>query len=106
MNDSLGALMPGANIDLAGGDTGPLSGLTFVAKDLFALAGLVTGCGNPDWVRTHQPARRDAWAVQAWLDAGAHLVGKAITDELAYSINGQNFHYGTPLNSNAPGRIP
>ena len=66
----------------------------------------MTGCGNPDWARTHEPARSDAWAVRAWLDAGARLVGKAITDELAYSINGQNFHYGTPLNSNAPGRIP
>jgi amidase len=44
--------------------------------------------------------------VQALLDAGASLAGKTITDELAYSLNGQNFHYGTPANVNAPGRIP
>ena len=27
-------------------------------------------------------------------------------DELAYSINGENVHYGTPVNPAAPGRIP
>lgn len=106
MKDPLGALVPGAEVDVMGAGDGPLRGLTFVAKDLFDIAGLVTGCGNPDWARTHEPARRDAWAVRAWLDAGGRLVGKAITDELAYSINGQNFHYGTPRNANAPGRIP
>jgi amidase len=66
----------------------------------------VTGCGNPDWRRTHEPAVATAPAVQALLDAGATLFGKTITDELAYSLNGQNFHYGTPANANAPGRIP
>ena len=38
--------------------------------------------------------------------AGATMIGKTITDELAYSLNGENFHYGTPKNVNAPGRIP
>lgn len=27
-------------------------------------------------------------------------------DELAYSLNGENHHYGTPVNAAAPGRIP
>ena len=27
-------------------------------------------------------------------------------DELAYSLNGENVHYGTPTNVAAPGRIP
>ena len=27
-------------------------------------------------------------------------------DELAYSLNGENAHYGTPVNAAAPGRIP
>jgi len=106
MKDPLGALVPGVDVHMEGAGHGPLYGRTFVAKDLFDVAGFVTGCGNPDWARTHDPARRHAWAVRAWLDAGARLVGKAVTDELAYSINGQNFHYGTPTNSNAPGRIP
>ena len=106
MNDPLGALVPGVDIRLDGAADGPLKGVTFVAKDLFDLAGLVSGCGNPDWARTHEPATATAWAVEAWLGAGAELIGKAITDELAYSLNGQNFHYGTPTNANAPGRIP
>ncbi len=106
MQDPLGAFVPGVELRLDGAAEGPLSGLTFAAKDIFDIAGHVTGCGNPDWARTHPAATATAPAVQVWLDAGARLVGKTVTDELAYSLNGQNFHYGTPANSNAPGRIP
>ncbi|MEM7226319.1 MAG: amidase [Pseudomonadota bacterium] len=106
MQDPLGALVPGNDVTLDGAADGPLKGRSFVAKDLFDVAGHVTGCGNPDWARTHAAASTNAWAVEAWLQAGAALVGKAITDELAYSLNGENFHYGTPTNANAPGRIP
>ena len=104
--DGLGALVPGTDVRQSGAPEGPLAGLTFAAKDIFDIAGHVTGCGNPDWARSHDPAPGTAPAVRALLDAGADLVGKTITDELAYSINGQNFHYGTPTNVNAPGRIP
>lgn len=45
-------------------------------------------------------------AAQALLDAGATLRGKTHMDELAYSLNGENAHYGTPVNPAAPGRIP
>lgn len=106
MMDTLGAFVPGSQCELPGSGSGPLRGLTFAAKDLYDIAGHVTGFGNPDWAETHDPAEATSPAVQAWLDAGAHLVGKTITDELAYSLNGQNFHYGTPTNANAPGRIP
>lgn len=34
------------------------------------------------------------------------LRGKTQMDELAYSLNGENSHYGTPVNPAAPGRIP
>jgi hypothetical protein len=44
--------------------------------------------------------------VQALLSAGASLVGKTHMDELAYSLNGENFHYGTPVNPACPDRIP
>ena len=106
MNDPLGAFVPGREVRLDGAESGPLRGRVFAAKDIFDIAGHVTGCGNPDWAKTHGPATANAPAVQAWLDAGASLAGKTITDELAYSLNGQNAHYGTPTNSNAPGRIP
>ena len=84
----------------------PLHGLTFAAKDLFDVAGYVTGSGNPDWERTHAPARRHAWAVQALLDAGCTLAGKTITDEISLGLLGRNQFYGTPLNPRAPDRVP
>ncbi|WP_374377419.1 amidase [Dongia sp.] len=102
----LGALAPGGDFALEPTASGPLDGLTFAIKDLFDVAGRVTGCGNPDWLRSHQPAPRHAAAVEKLLAAGACAIGKTITDELAFSLNGQNFHYGTPLNSTAPDRIP
>jgi amidase len=44
--------------------------------------------------------------IRQLLDAGADMVGKTHTDELTFSLNGENAHYGTPVNVNAPGRIP
>lgn len=102
--DDLGALR--MRLDLHGAADGPLSGLTFAAKDMFDIEGLVTGGGNPDWLATHEPAASTAPSVQACLDAGAHLIGIAIADELAFSPFGENVHYGTPLNSAAPDRVP
>jgi amidase len=106
MLDPFGAFCPQGDIRLPGATTGPLAGLTFAAKDLFDIAGYVTGAGNPDWLRTHTPAGETAPAVQILLDAGATLVGKTLTDELAFSMSGENIHYGTPVNPAAPGRIP
>ncbi|GAA1685466.1 amidase [Glycomyces endophyticus] len=88
------------------GGPGPLEGLRLAVKDLFDLAGTATGAGNPRWLETHAPAEADAEAVALLRGAGARVVGKAITDELAWSLNGSNFHYGTPENPAAPGRVP
>ena len=85
---------------------GPLSGLSFAAKEVFDLAGHVTRSGNPDWLRTHAPATADAPAVARLLGAGARLRGRTLSDELAFSLAGENLHYGTPLNPRAPGRVP
>lgn len=104
--DSLGALVPGEQPDILEVAFGPLSGIGFVAKDNYDVAGFTTGAGNPDWARSHPPAESHAWAVRALLTKGARLIGKAITDEMAYSLIGRNGHFGTPANSNAPGRVP
>jgi amidase len=32
-------------------------------------------------------------------------MGKVLTDELAYSLHGDNLHYGAPLNAAAPDRV-
>jgi amidase len=106
MQDTLGAFIPGATVQRAPRGSGPLSGLTFAAKDLFDVAGFVTGCGNPDWAATHEPAKADAWAVDALLNAGAALTGKTITDEISLGLLGINRFYGTPLNPRAPDLVP
>jgi amidase len=92
--------------DLEGAAQGPLAGLDFGAKDLFDVAGRVAGCGNPEWARTHAKAASHAPAVSALLDAGGTLRGMTHTDELAYSLMGVNAHYGTPVNSADPRRVP
>ncbi|KAL0452133.1 UNVERIFIED_CONTAM: Amidase 1 [Sesamum latifolium] len=84
----------------------PLSGLTFAVKDIFDVEGKVTGFGNPDWARTHSVATSTAPAVLSVLKAGAVCIGKTVMDEMAYSINGENIHYGTPTNPCAADRVP
>lgn len=85
---------------------GSLSGRTFAVKDVFGIAGHTPGAGNPDWLRTHGPSAHHAAVIDRLLRNGARLEGTTITDELMYSINGENAHYGTPVNPKAPGRIP
>ncbi|WP_421996436.1 amidase [Reyranella sp.] len=104
--DTAGAFCPHGRFGIAGAATGPLAGRTFAVKDFIDIAGHVTGAGNPRWLETHGPATATAPCVTALLEAGATMVGKTISDELAYSLNGDNFHYGTPLNAAAPDRVP
>lgn len=86
--------------------SGILSGLQFAAKDVFSVAGHRNTAGNPDWLRTHEAAVRHAEVIRLTLQSGAKLVGMTQTDELMFSLNGENAHYGTPVNPRAPGRIP
>ncbi|MDH3738472.1 MAG: amidase [Alphaproteobacteria bacterium] len=95
-----------ARVSVDGAAEGPLQGLTFAVKDIIDVAGQVTGCGNAEWRRTHDAAQANAPVVQLLLDAGATMAGKTITEEFAYGMIGENFHYGTPRNAAAPGRIP
>lgn len=106
LHDPLQAFCRDTDAYLAGASQGPLAGVTFAAKDIFDVAGSITGGGNPDWRATHTAAERTAWAVQVLVDAGATMVGKTITDELTRGIFGENAHYGTPLNPRAPARVP
>ena len=86
--------------------SGALSGMRLAVKDLFHMESLPTTAGNPTWLATHNQPTATASCVSALLDAGASFVGKTITDELAYSLNGQNIHYGTPENPITPERLP
>ncbi len=105
MSDTIGAFMPGPRLTVAGAKGGPLKGLTFAVKDLIDVAGEPTGFGNPDWAATHPVPERNAWVIDRLLGAGASVAGKTVLDELAYSLEGRNIHYGAPKNARAPGRI-
>jgi amidase len=106
MTDADSPFVPGPPVHIDGTQGGSLGGLTFAAKDLFDVAGHVTGGGNPDWARASAVPTRHAWAVQQLLDAGASLIGKTITDEVSLGILGENPFYGTPTNPAAPDRVP
>src|ERR671919_1087962 len=106
MQDPLGAFVPHGHVQIEGAAQGPLAGVPFAVKDIFDVAGVITGRGNPDWLASHAPASAHAPAVAALLDAGAKLVGKTVTEELAFSVIGSNPYYGTPKNVAAPGRVP
>ena len=98
------AFVESVEVDPTG--SGPLDGLSFAVKDLIDIGGHKTGCGNPSWRDTHPPASVHAVCVEQLLDAGARCVGKTVTDELAFSLLGENHFYGTPLNPKAPDRVP
>ena len=104
--DPARAFVPYPPVEVASAASGPLSGLTFAAKDLFDVAGYPTGGGSPHVLAMSGLKTRTAPTVQRLLDAGARFVGKTHTDELAFSMNGKNAHFGTPVNGGAPDRIP
>ena len=105
-DDPLGALKIGPRCSQRARADGVLAGTTFVAKDLYDVAGYPTGAGNPQWEATHPLPTTTSSAVTRLLAAGATLIGKSHTDELAYSLSGTNVHYGTPVNDAAPGCVP
>jgi amidase len=92
--------------DLSPTGSGPLDGLGFAVKDTIDVVGFKTGCGNPTWRDSHPAAVVHAVCVEQLLRAGARCVGKTISDELAFSLLGENHFYGTPFNAHAPDRVP
>ncbi|MGA0596858.1 amidase [Enterovirga sp. CN4-39] len=104
--DPARAFVPYPAAPVASAQDGPLAGLTFGAKDLFDVAGYPTGGGSPHVLAMSGIKGTTAPTVQRLLDAGARFVGKTHTDELAFSMNGKNAHFGTPVNGAAPDRIP
>jgi amidase len=102
--DTFNCFVRETHAELAGAPEGPLAGLTFGAKDIYDVEGHRCTFGNPTWPATHAPATQTAVAVRQLVAAGATLSGKTQTAELTYSLNGENVHYGSVRNPNAPGR--
>jgi len=101
-NDSVHALVPHTlEAPLLGRNEGPLSGLTFMVKDLFAIEGRKVSNGNPDFYAHATPAAETAPVITRLLGAGASCTGITICDEFFYSVLGTNAHYGQPVNARA-----
>ncbi|MEM9106021.1 MAG: amidase, partial [Pseudomonadota bacterium] len=103
--DPLNAFMKTDGPAIPAKPDGPLSGYSLAVKDIFDVAGHRTGCGNPQKLEEATPATQTATAVQVLLDAGAEFIGKTQTEELAFSLTGDNAHYPRPINPAAPDRV-
>ena len=85
---------------------GNLLNMKFLCKDMCHIKGFKTSCGNPDFYKHSKEAIENAPFLQKILNEGAILEGITICDEFFYSIIGENIHYGTPINKNAPNCVP
>lgn len=105
-DDPVHALVPHTLREpLIGARSGPLAGLTFMVKDLFAIKGRKVGNGNPSFYEHATPAHETAPVIERLLAAGASCTGITICDEFFYSVLGSNAHYGQPVNTRAPQHV-
>lgn len=94
-----------AEAAVTSGETlGPLHGVPLGVKDLFDTAGVRTTYGSPAWER-HIPAR-DATAVARLRAAGAVILGKHATHELAWGGRTDSAHFGPTHNPHRRDHIP
>ncbi|WP_024587729.1 amidase [Aliihoeflea sp. 2WW] len=103
--DDLNAFLDYPQIEVPHAATGPLAGLTLGVKDIFDVAGHPTGGGNPEFPGASKIATTTAPSVQKLLDAGATYLGKTQTEELTFSLMGQNVHFPHPVNPRARDRV-
>ena len=105
LHDPAHAFDPYPDVPVPRAASGPLAGLRFGVKDLFDVTGYPTGGGSPTVLAMSGIKTAHAPTVARLLAAGAAFVGKTVTDELAFSMNGNNAHFGAPINGAAPDRI-
>jgi aspartyl-tRNA(Asn)/glutamyl-tRNA(Gln) amidotransferase subunit A len=92
-----------ADAAIAAGESGALCGLPVLVKDVIDVAGLPTRGGTSRWSRL---AERDADCVAALRAAGAVVLGKAHTNELAFGIDGRDPHRPPCQNPHDRSRLP
>ncbi len=85
---------------------GLLDGLTFAVKDNINIGGYKTSYGSKPWSSAHKASAYNALCVEQLLGAGATCLGKTIADEYTYSLDGESYFFGTPINPKAPKRVP
>ncbi|PWH11731.1 MAG: Asp-tRNA(Asn)/Glu-tRNA(Gln) amidotransferase GatCAB subunit A [Anaerolineae bacterium] len=82
----------------------PLANLPIAIKDMLDVAGFPTAAGSPKFFG-REPAQKDAFVVEKLKKAGALLIGKTNTHEIALGITGINPHTGPVRNPHDPSRI-
>ena len=92
--------------DISLNEYGLLSNLNFVLKDMCDVKNVKTSCGNPDFFKKCDFANDYAPFLKDLLNEGPVLKGITVCDEFFYSLIGENGHYGTPTNLNAPSCVP
>jgi aspartyl-tRNA(Asn)/glutamyl-tRNA(Gln) amidotransferase subunit A len=81
-----------------------LRGIPIAVKDLFDTAGVRTTAGSK-FFADNIPAS-DAFVIEKLKQAGASIMGKTNTHEIALGVTGDNPHYGTARNPWDTTRIP
>ena len=76
---------------------GPLAGVPYAVKNLYAISGLSTRAGSRISA-ADPPAKEDALLVRRMTAAGAVLLGALNMGEYAYDFTGENAHYGPSRN--------
>jgi aspartyl-tRNA(Asn)/glutamyl-tRNA(Gln) amidotransferase subunit A len=100
LQDALKSQLPSENAS----SSNALRGIPIAVKDLFDTAGIRTTAGSKFFAGNIPQA--DAFVVEKLKQAGAILVGKTNTHEIALGVTGNNPHYGTARNPWDTTRIP
>jgi aspartyl-tRNA(Asn)/glutamyl-tRNA(Gln) amidotransferase subunit A len=87
-----------------GSGSNHLRGIPIAVKDLFDVAGIRTTIGSKFFAENI--ATQDAFVIEKLKQAGAVIMGKTNTHEIALGITGNNPHYGTARNPWDTTRIP
>lgn len=89
------AVLPPQEISAAA--EAPLYGIPIAVKDLYDIQGLPTTAGSKKFFADHVAAE-DAAAVASLKHAGAQIIGKTNTHEIALGVTNNNPHYGACRN--------
>jgi amidase/aspartyl-tRNA(Asn)/glutamyl-tRNA(Gln) amidotransferase subunit A len=83
----------------------PLSGLPYLLKDLFDLAGAPTKAGSTFLDKVRETPTQDAHFVTRLRELGATCAGKTHLVEFASGLTGENPHYGDCPHPHHPDRL-
>ncbi|MBI3523015.1 MAG: Asp-tRNA(Asn)/Glu-tRNA(Gln) amidotransferase subunit GatA [Betaproteobacteria bacterium] len=93
-----------ADVRLAAGDAGPLTGIPLAYKDIFCTEGWLTTCGSKMLSNFVSPY--DAHVVERFKSAGMVTLGKCNMDEFAMGSSNETSFYGPVKNPWNTDRVP